>query len=396
VRIGIDATEAGIANGERGGVYQYVCQLTRELCRLVPSAEFRLMFALPRARHSSAIREFRHALATGNVRSRRILLPLRWLHRLRVPVDLLLGGVDLFHAPAHVGPHCHACPMVVTVHDLAFLRDLADGRMVVRLAPSERREWDMRRRFFAQLAENVARSAERAKLVISVSHAAARDLTLSLGLPASKLRVVQNGLRPDVARVSAPELLAAARQRLRLERGDYWLSVGVLDPNKNLSTLIEGYARYRRGGGKAALVIAGRDRFLRSSLQAQADALGLAEHVRFLGYIEDAVLPALYSGALALVMPSPLEGFGLPALEAMACGTPVIAATGGGLSEVVGDAGWLVDAFEADQFAEAMQRLELDRDLHSTLATRGLRRAAAFSWERAARETLAVYKEALG
>jgi len=396
LRIGIDATEAGIADGERGGVYQYVSQLMRQLCRLAPSAEFRLMFALPRQRHRISIRQFVASLQACNVISRRTLLPLRWLHRLHVPVDVLLGGVDVFHAPAHIGPYCHACPMVVTVHDLAFLRDLGDGRMVDRLDADERRQWIVRQRFFAQLSRNVARSAERARLVIAVSHAAAQDLTASLRVPASKLRVVQNGLRPHMARVTAPELLAAVRRRHRLESGDYWLYVGVLDPNKNLPTMIEAYASYRRGGGKSALVIAGRARFLGGTLQALVAALGLSRHVRFLGYVEDEELPALYSSALGLLMPSPLEGFGLPALEAMACGTPVIAARSGALPEVVGDAGLLVEAYDARQLGETMQRLDQDRALRTVLAAAGMRRAAGFSWERAARETLAVYAEAVG
>jgi alpha-1,3-rhamnosyl/mannosyltransferase len=185
------------------------------------------------------------------------------------------------------------------------------------------------------------------------------------------------------------------RLRYRLPER-YGLCVGVLDPNKNLATLVEGYARYRARGGRAALAIAGRAGWYGAILARHAARLGVADDVHFLDYAPDDALPALYSGARWVAMPSPLEGFGLPALEAMVCGAPVIAARAGALPETVGDAALLVDPDSPDAFADAMARLDDDPALRARLTCDGPARAATFSWRRTARETVAVYAAAGG
>jgi glycosyltransferase involved in cell wall biosynthesis len=395
LRIGIDATPVGIKGGERGGVHQYIYQLARHLCRIAPQAEFRLLFALPHRRHVDTIRGFMASLEATNVHFRRSPLPVNWLQRLRVPADALLGGLDVFHSPAHVSLRCRSCPMVVTVHDLAFLRDLADPAMMARLEPMERREWALRQRFFAELAENITYSVNEARFVIAVSASTARDLQELLGVAADRVRVVHHGLRRDVVRIDSAEILAAGRSRYRLGADDYWLYVGILDPNKNLPRMIEGYAEYRRLGGNSLLALAGRARCFASLLRGQLLQLGVWQHVRFLDYVPDGDLAMLYSGARGLIMPSPLEGFGLPALEAMACGTPVIAANAGALPEVTGGAAWLVEPFNPAGFAAAMLTLENDQEVREGLIAAGYRRAAGFTWARAAAETLAVYRDAV-
>ena len=394
LRIGIDATQAGIANGERGGVYQYIRQLIRHVGAASPNSELRLMFALPHRRHTSTIRQFVAEFDRQNVVSRRCPLPMRYLRRWRIPVDLFLGRIDVFHAPAHLGLRCRSSPVVVTVHDLAYLRDRGGESAPAELESEERRQWEIRRGFLAELAEGMEESVREARLVIAVSNATRDDLVAAFGIASAKVRVVRLGVRDDVRRVGA-DICAAVTTPYGL-RASYWLYVGVLDPNKNLVTMLEGYARYRRQGGKRALAIAGQSAFYGTALRRRARELGIEDDVVFLGYVPDAHLPALYSAATAVVMPSPLEGFGLPALEAMACGTPVIAAGAGALPEVVGDAGLLVDASDARQFAEAMQRLDDDGALRADLAVAGMRRSTQFSWKRAALETLGVYAEAAG
>ncbi len=394
LRIGIDATEAGIANGERGGVYQYIRQLIRHVGAASPDSELQLMFALPHYRHTRTIRKFVAGFHGQNVVSRRCPLPIRYLRRWRIPVEVFLGRIDVFHAPAHLGLRCRSTPVVVTVHDLSYLRDRGGESAPTELKPHERSLWKMRRAFFAEIAERIEESVREARLVIAVSGATRDDLVAAFGIASAKVRVVHLGVRDDVRRVDA-DVCAAVTASYGL-RTPYWLYVGVLDPNKNLVTMVEGYARYRRQGGKRALAIAGNSAFYGAVLQHWARKLGIEDDVRFLGYVPDAHLPALYSGATAVVMPSPLEGFGLPALEAMACGTPVIAAGAGALPEVVGDAGLLVEASEPQQFAEAMQRIDDDWALRADLVAAGMRRSAQFSWERAAHETLSVYAEAAG
>lgn len=394
LRIGIDATQAGIANGERGGVYQYIHQLVRHVGAASPNSELQLMFALPHHRHTSTIRRFVEGLDCQNVVSRCCPLPMRYLRRWRIPVDLFLGRIDVFHAPAHLGLRCRTSPVVVTVHDLAYLRDRGGESAPAELESEERRQWEIRRGFLAELAEGMEESVREARFVIAVSNATRDDLVEAFGIASAKVRVVHLGVRDDVRRVGA-DICAAVTTPYGL-RTSYWLYVGVLDPNKNLVAMLEGYARYRRHGGKRALAIAGQSAFYGTALRRRAKALGIEDDVVFLGYVPDAHLPALYSAATAVVMPSPLEGFGLPALEAMACGTPVIAAGAGALPEVVGDAGLLVEASEPRQFADAMQRLDDDGALCANLAVAGMRRSTQFSWERAALETLGVYAEAAG
>src|SRR3990172_2251250 len=158
LRIGIDATQAGIANGERGGVYQYIRQLIRHVGAASPNSELRLMFALPHRRHTSTIRQFVAEFDRQNVVSRRCPLPMRYLRRWRIPVDLFLGRIDVFHAPAHLGLRCRSSPVVVTVHDLAYLRDRGGESAPTELESEERRQWEIRRGFLAELAEGMEES----------------------------------------------------------------------------------------------------------------------------------------------------------------------------------------------------------------------------------------------
>lgn len=394
LRIGIDATEVGITNGERGGVYQYILHLLRHVAAASPDSELKLMFALPHYRHSHTIRQFVAGLGSQNVDSWRCPVPVRYLRHWRIPVDLFLGQIDVFHAPAHLGLRCRASPVVVTVHDLAYLRDRGGESAPTELEPEERRQWEVRRGFIAEIAEHIEESVREARLVIAVSGATRDDLVAAFGIASAKVRVVHLGVRDDVRRVEA-DASAPVTTSYGLH-APYWLYVGGLDPNKNLVTMLEGYAHYRRQGGKHALAIAGQSVFYGAVLRRHAKKLGIEDSVLFLGYVPDAHLSALYCAATGVVMPSPLEGFGLPALEAMACGTPVVAADGGSLPEVVGSAGLLVDAFDDQQFAEAMQRLDEDRALRADLVAAGISRAAQFSWERTALETLGVYAEAAG
>ena len=389
LRVGLDATSAGIADGARTGVFQYVNQLLREVGRQAPDDRFKLLFALPHPRHRHAIRAFSDSLGLRNVSSHTAWLPARHLLRWHVPVDLFTGPLDVFHSPAHLGFACRGCPSIVTVHDLAYLDDRGDAIARNRFNGVARAELDTRRRFFSELAKNMVESLSRAAHVIAVSQATADALVARLGVDPAKVSAVPLGVRDGfcpVGRTSWRTVL----DRLDIEAG-YLLFVGVLDPNKNLDTLVEGYAAYRRRGGRRPLVIGGHSPFYREVLEAQVGRLGIGGHVLFIGFVDEADLAVLYSAAHALAMPSPLEGFGLPAVEAMACGTPVFAADRGALREVVGNAGLQVRSDSADAFGEAMLALE-DPALRADLVARGLVRAREFSWRAAAARTLVLYR----
>jgi glycosyltransferase involved in cell wall biosynthesis len=259
-------------------------------------------------------------------------------------------------SPANLAPLALGSRNVVVIHDAAALRHPeAYGRL-----------------YSAYQRRLLPAIARRAALVLTVSEFSKRELAELLGLPAERIEVVPNGVDE---RFSPAADAAPARERLGLER-PYVLAVGTASARKGLHLLGEASRRLERAGTE--LVVAGSDRgYLRG---------GDAVPGRRLGYVDDALLPGLYAGARALVVPSVHEGFGLPALEAMASGAPVVAAARGALPETCGDAALLVEP-EPAAFAAALERVTSDDALRERLTTAGLERAAGFTWERTARRT---------
>jgi glycosyltransferase involved in cell wall biosynthesis len=284
---------------------------------------------------------------------------------------------ELFHAPHYVCPPVLPCPAVVTVHDLIHLRFPRWRRNPV--AP-----------VYARVMLRLA--VRRAALVITVSEASRRDLEQRLGARRERIRVIPNGVAPHFRPADDPGVLAARLGGLGLAP-PYLLFVGNPLPHKNVPRLLDAYAGLPPGVGR--LVIAGVRPAVQSALGRAVEARGLRERVVVLAPLPEADLAPVYQGATALVFPSLWEGFGLPALEAMACGTPVLASDRGGLGEVVGDAGLLVDPTNVDALREAMYNLAVQAPLRAALRASGLDRARAFSWRNAAEATVSVYREAL-
>lgn len=393
--VGFDATMAGIFEAERTGVFHYQDQLLTEAIAQAPDVQWTLFFSLPHPRHRSAISRFAEQVSASTpTRVVRGWMPLRLLRRLPLPVEAFTGSLDLFHSPAHLMLRSRA-PGVVTIHDVAYLHDRSAAVPAAQLNHEEWRGWQLRRRFFAEIATQTADTVQRAAHVITVSEATRNAVLREFGLAADKVTAIPLGLRPGLHARPSLETALAWRTRLGLPPR-YLLYVGTLDPNKNLDTLLTGFAHYRRRGGHAKLLLAGRSVFYRRHLEVLARSLQLGESVRFLGRVDDAALPVLYHGADAVVMPSPLEGFGLPALEAMACGTPVIVADAGALPEVVGSAALRVAAEDASAFGDAMLSLQEDAALVVRLREAGPVQARAFDWRRTAAQTLAVYRKVAG
>jgi len=262
------------------------------------------------------------------------------------------------------------------VHDLAFLR------MPELLTPQSRR-------YYGQIHRAV-RNTER---IIAVSERTRCDLVELVGAPPDRVEVVHEAADPRFRPPSAAEV-AAARQRFGLA-DEYFLFVGTREPRKNLGRLLEAYAALVDGAPDApALAIAGRPGWLADDLAARAEGFGIGPRVRWLGGVGPDDLVGLYGGAVAFVFPSLYEGFGLPVLEAMACGTPVVASTGGSLPEVAGDAALLVDPLDVPALRHALGRVWREAGLREELRGRGFARAAGFSWRAAAEQTLDVYRRA--
>ena len=235
----------------------------------------------------------------------------------------------------------------------------------------------------------VERSVRQADRVISDSESTARDLQRVLKVPASKIEVIHLGATPAYR----PQDPRAAAERVASTYGvskDYALTVGTVVPHKNLITLVEAMKILReRGELSFQLLVAGAKGWINTKLLEAVQCSGLSdEDICFLGFVPEADLPALYSGACMFVLPSLYEGFGLPLLEAMACGVPIVASDTSSVPEVVHDAALLVPPTQPEAFAEAMLRVRSDEDLRRTMIDKGLRRAACFRWDKAARQIL--------
>jgi glycosyltransferase involved in cell wall biosynthesis len=280
----------------------------------------------------------------------------------------------LAHVHYFVSPRLR-CPAIVTVHDLSYAR-----------AP------ELFSRRDRTLLRLVRGSVRRAARVIAVSEFTRMDLCQVYGLDSGKVAAIPNGVSADFRPVEGAK--ERVRQRFGIDR-PYVLCVGALQARKNVPLAIEAYAQLMGSGTECELVVAGGDRGGRLDVLDAILRTHLTGRVHLVGRVEDDELPALYSAARALVFPSLYEGFGLPALEAMACGTPVIASNTTGLAEAVGDAALTVDPRSAEELADALRRVLGDDALHSRLVAAGHARAAEFSWARTARSTAAVYRDVL-
>jgi glycosyltransferase involved in cell wall biosynthesis len=285
------------------------------------------------------------------------------------------AGADLLHGPAFVGPLASDCPFLITVHDLSFLFYPQGFRLV--------------NRSYLQLLTRL--SARRARRIIAVSDSTKRDLVKHYGLLPAKVDVVHNGVDANFRPLPA-DGVAAFRTRAGLP-DRFILFVGTLEPRKNVTGLIEAYARLPEG--RPPLMLVGGKGWLYDAIFARVEALDLSDEVRFVGYVPAEDLPWWYNAAELFVYPSLYEGFGLPPLEAMACGTAVISSTASSLPEVVGEAGLLVDPAEPAALAMAMEQVLTDRELQGTMKAAGLARAQGFSWEETARRTVESYRRAL-
>jgi glycosyltransferase involved in cell wall biosynthesis len=233
----------------------------------------------------------------------------------------------------------------------------------------------------------------RVNAVITVSHASKTDIVRHLGVPADRVHVTYEGVRHFYGRASVDRT-----SKVRAQYGlpsNYVLSVGSVEERKNLRRLLQACARLWTAGEERPLVVVGARRWKYSKIMDTVQEMDLEGRVIFTGYVSDEDLPAIYSAADLFVFPSLYEGFGLPPLEAMACGTPVVCSNTASLPEVVGDAAIMVDPHDVEALAEAMHSVLTDPDLAEDLRRRGLERAARFTWERTARETVEVYREVL-
>ncbi|HIQ00922.1 MAG TPA: glycosyltransferase family 1 protein [Anaerolineales bacterium] len=367
MRIGIDAR---ILAYRRGGIAGYVSRLLPALASLDLETDYRVLRSWrDRARGEAGANFHRGTLWTPCHHR---------LERWTLGVEVTRFRLDLLHSPDFIPPAFGACRFVITVHDLNFLY------YPQFLTADSRRYYNRQIRW----------AVRRANHILADSEATRADLIRLLEVPPEKVTTVHLAADPAFRPLPASRV-ETALARYGLRRG-YLLFVGTLEPRKNLPGLLTAYRiLLDRGETDAPLVIVGGRGWLYDEVFARVEELGLTGRVRFLPNIPDTDLPALYNGAVLLTTPSFYEGFGLPALEAMACGTPVVVSNQGSLPEVVGEAGVQVDPEEPEAIAEGLAAVLGQPDLQARLREAGPARAGRFTWEETARRTLAVYHRVL-
>ncbi len=386
MRIAMDGTPLLKA---RTGVGNYTLRLARALEQLDACEDIRFFFGIRRLRYLGLNRRKKAtsrqpaAGGTGTTLKDRLIdnLPAGLKqHAQRLAVGLEAGWhcPDLFHATNYVAENTIR-PMVVTVHDLSFLR-----------YPETHPEKRLR-----HLEKEFPRTLARAARIIADSNFTKRELVELLKVPEARITVIHLGVS---ARFHPFERHAVEAQlrKLKLRAGRYILSVGTLEPRKNMPLLLEAYDRLPESLKKRwPLAIAGLRGWKHAGIAARMEHLARRGQLIWLGYVPDVLLPALYAGAYLFVYPSLYEGFGLPPLEAMACGTPALVCARASLPEVVGDAGLQIDPCSVENMTLALTALLNDPVQRRQLSEKSLQQARNFTWQRCARKTLEVYRNVL-
>jgi glycosyltransferase involved in cell wall biosynthesis len=376
MRIAIDYSAAV---NQRAGVGRLVRNQVLALADVDRANDYTLFYARP---NDGAVGLFPPA---DNFARREVRLRERWLavlwHRAKIPLpaEWLSGPIDLFHSPDFVLPPLRRARGILTVHDLAFLMrpECADARLR------------------AYLEEVVPRSVRRADFIIADSENTRNDLVVLLGVPPSAVSVVPGGVEERFAPVTDAAELQAARQRLGVGDAPFILAVGVLEPRKNLNRLMDAFGILKQRGAPAdlKLVLAGGHGWLVEGILDHHAASRVRDDILLPGFVPDDLLPAIYSAANVFAFPSLYEGFGLPILEAMACGTPVVASRASCLPEVAEGAAVMVDPNDPEEIASALEQALTDEHLRGELKARGRARAAEYTWHRAAQQLLRVYQK---
>ncbi len=364
MKIAFDAT---VVHGRKSGVGYYTQELLRALVRLAKNDEY-FVFS-----HRPLSPEIVTPVDGVRFSDRRFCRVRAFYLHAMLPGLLTRESPDLVHYTNFLAPVGESRPYVLTVHDMSLER-------LPRHHPIGKRIYTRRL---------IPRTARRASLILTNSEFSKWDIVRFLGIAEDRIRVTplaaSEMFSPTEAEMRVPVL-----RKYRLDRS-YFLYVGNIEPRKNLERLVHAFAAL--SGNDHLLVIAGNAWFKGNQVVRTVAALGLERRVRFVGYVPRRDLPALIGGATAFVYPSLLEGFGLPVLEAMACGVPVVTSTGSSLAEVADGAALLVDPFRTEEIAGALDRMIEDQHYRETLAAKSLARAAEFSWQRAAEQTHAAYEE---
>lgn len=367
MRIGIDCR---LPYYQMGGISQYTLHLLSALANLDRDNSYVVFQSRKDGRsHTPRAQNFRRANLWTPCHHR--------LERFALSAELLRHGLDVFHSPDFIPPLRGAKRHIITVHDLNFI-------LYPQLLTAESLRY---------YAGQIGWAVSKADHISADSHATRRDLIDRLGVPPEKVTTIHLSVNPVYQRPYSAASINQTLVRFNLPRG-FILAVGTLEPRKNYPTLIEAYARLRQEKElDVPLVLVGGKGWIYDAIFAKIDALHLRDHVRHLNGVFDETLAHLYHSAGVLVTPSLYEGFGLPALEAMNCGCPVVVSRRGSLPEIVGPNGLMVDEpVDPAAWADAIGRVLDDSEFRERQIAYGRAHAKTFSWRKAAKKTLALYR----
>lgn len=371
--IGFDASRSFTA--ARTGTETYSYQLLQELVQVDRENHYRLYL---RTKPKSA--ELKNIVAS--VEQRLIKFPKLWT-QVGLAFEVLENPPDVLFIPAHTLPVIHrpSLKSIVTIHDLG-----AEYLPQYHQFPQK-----------LYLNRSTEYAVGHATHLIAVSQATKDDLIRRFRADPHKITVVHEAYDRESFELQTPARIEAVTKKFGLMR-PYFLFVGTIQPRKNLERLIEAFSMARATwhvarGQKPELVLVGKRGWLSESIYAAPKKHGVVDAVQFIDYVEKKDLPALYSGAEAFVFPSLFEGFGIPLLEAMACGAPVITSSVSSMPEVAGDAALYINPNSAEELRQALLTLTRDQDMKASFIEKGFRRAKAFSWQKTAQQTIEVFKK---
>lgn len=369
--IGLEYT-AAIA--QSAGIGRYVRNLTDSLVNTYPDTTWKLFAAGVPSNTSSP---YQHAELFTSSLSERNHERIWYRLRLPMPVEWWMGDIDLFHATDfHLPPTKPTTRTILTIHDLAY-EHLPQMTMPGML------------NFLRRVVPKVVHQADH---LVAVSKATKYDLFNLYGVPLENISVIPHGVDKHYSSVAESGEADQVRAQFGLPNKPIILTVGTLQPRKNHQRLVQAFKTLAKD---YTLVIAGSFGWDYQAVLDEVSTLGIDHAVQFLGYVDEETLPALYRTATLFVYPSLYEGFGLPVLEAMACGTPVIASNNSSLPEIAGSAAVLVDPLDTGALVSAMQQTLSDSGLRADLKRSGLAQAELYSWEYAAAETWDLYQRVL-
>ena len=399
LRIGIDVTDITV-DLHKGGIYHYIINLCSHLRDIDTENQYILFFNYLLKVHSENCEEVMQLLEGRNMKAIRSRFPRRLRKRLLLPANLFIGNVDILHGPFDNVLPAIGCKRITTIHDIRYfdiyprLQEVVPELSHYSLDSNGFEGWN---RWMKGMRKRVSTAVKKADRIITISDYSGDALADILHVRREKIYRVYNGVSPLFAPIQNREKVVKTVGKYGIER-DYLMFIGHIDPFKNILRMIDAYHRLINdtASGASCLVIISPTRasdwFYKIVLQ-KIKELSLTNDIHIVDNVPDEDIPCFYNGATALLIPSLYEGFGLPAIEAMACGTPVVASDVCSLPEVAGDAVVYVNPYSVESISEGIHKILSDEGLRNELSVRGMERARLFSWEKTARETLEIYRQ---